>query len=426
MSATDVRPFPMQVIEPAPYIAAMTHITSYAEIDEVLRSKDFVQGSHQESKPFFGDCLLLVDGVDHFRRRRLEAPLFAKDNLFSYERQVLQPAIERCLDLCRADRDAEGRARGDLVLLTRRMLLQMTAQIAGIDGVDAEASTDRFGYFLDKLSEGVGVEWSTRDHCEVIREVLEIRHAFVEEFYAPSIHHREQLVARWRDGDLDRDGLPMDLATILMTAHDPGWDLELPLREMTLYLVAGTQTTTHALPHVVNHLTGWLLQQPADAALLQDQEFLQAAAYESLRMHLPSPSLLRIAATDVTLSTGRRVVAGERVALLFTPANRDPAAFGADAEVFDPHRVVQPPVKPWGLAFGGGIHTCIGRQLVTGLSRLVDDVDERSRTTDGIEVQILAALYAAGVEMDPERPPRYRAASHHDAFDSFPVRFRNL
>lgn len=36
-------------------------------------------------------------------------------------------------------------------------------------------------------------------------------------------------------------------------------------------------------------------------------------------------------------------------------------------------------MKPWGPAFGGGRHTCIGRQLVTGLSPTFDDLGEEEQ-----------------------------------------------
>ena len=57
---------------PPPHIVGLQHFTRYAEIDEILRSRSFRQGSHQESQPFFGRSLLTIDGdeqlhvsVDH-------------------------------------------------------------------------------------------------------------------------------------------------------------------------------------------------------------------------------------------------------------------------------------------------------------------------------------------------------------------------
>lgn len=417
---------PIRDIEPPPYIEGMTQLDTYDEVAEVLRSRSFRQGSHQESQPFFEGSLLVLDGPDHFHRRRLESVLFSKEALLYYEKTVLQPAIDRAMAEVAEQRDEDGYAVGDLVPLTRRMLLEMTAAITGMDGVDTPKSTALFGEYLGSLGEGVTVEWSTEDHDEVITRVLAVREEFVEDFYAPSVDRRRKLVERHRAGELPASELPRDLATLLLLENDPDWDPELPLRESTLYLVAGFQTTTHAVPHVVNHLLDWFERHPEDRARASEWEFLQAAANESLRLHLPAPSLLRIAEEDVTLSSGRQIAAGERVALLVTPANRDPAVFGDDAREYNPYREVQNPAKPWGHAFGGGIHACIGRQLVTGLSRNLEEVEDQEQTTAGISTQVLAELFRSGVQMHPQRSWRFRETSHHDAFDSYPVRFTHL
>ncbi len=79
-------------------------------------------------------------------------------------------------------------------------------------------------------------------------------------------------------------------------------------------------------------------------------------------------------------------------------------------------------MRPWGLTFGAGQHTCIGRTLVTGLVRETDN----ESGTNGIMTRILKAFYDAGVEMDPEDPPERLALSHHDSYQRFPVIFRGL
>ena len=71
--------------------------------------------------------------------------------------------------------------------------------------------------------------------------------------------------------------------------------------------------------------------------------FLRMAASESLRLHQPVPTLLRIALRDVTLSSGRKIAKDERVALFFVPANRETGVFGPDANEFNPYRVAPPP-----------------------------------------------------------------------------------
>lgn len=417
MSAPTVRD-----LQPAPYIAEMQQLTDHAECEEVLKSKDFVQGSHRESAPFFAGSLIMLDGEPHFERRRMESVLFTKQALEHYERQALDPHIEQVIAEAAANhRGDDGVVRGDLCLMLREMLARISATITGIDGVDEPAASERFRWFLEQLGTGVTVEWSTEDHDEVIARILDVRDQFVEEFFGPSVERRRRLLARRDAGEISEDDLPVDLVTLLLDNWDDDWDDELPLREATLYLVAATQTTTHTAPHVIRHLDEWFEDHPEDRERLEDPEFLKRAAHEALRLHLPAPALLRTATTDVTLSTGRRVAEGERVACMFTPANRDESVFGDDVRRFDMGRDTGS-AKPWGLAFGGGEHMCIGRSLVTGLAPRTDGEEG----TDGTIVRILRALLRAGVRVDPDDSPEYTEASHHDAYGRFPVIFTNL
>lgn len=408
-------------LEPPPYIQDFRHFTSFDDVNEILRSKDFVQGSHQESAPFFGNSLLTIDHDAHFERRKLEAPLFRKAALEHYEHRELIPMIEQVFGDARTGPVVDGVIRVDLCILLRMILARISAVTTGIDGVDTPERAEVFRDYVEHLSIGVGVEWSTEDHDEVIARILAIRDDFEREFFAASAARRRALVDDYRAGRIERDDLPVDLLTLLYTYWDDEWDDEFPLREAALYLVAATQTTTHALPHVVMHLHEWFQDHPQDRAKTADKEFLKRAAHESLRLHLPAPALLRIATTDVVLASGATIEAGERVACLVAPANRDPSVFGDTARVFNPYREI-PDMKPWGFAFGGGEHTCIGRTLVTGLSARTDN-DEG---TDGTLVNILSALYAAGAELDPEDPPSYTDISHHDAYSRFPVLLTNL
>ena len=53
----------------------------------------------------------------------------------------------------------------------------------------------------------------------------------------------------------------------------------------------------------------------------------------------PEPQAVR-RAEPLTLAGGRDVAAGDEVVIDLMAANRDPAAFGPDADAFDPHRAL--------------------------------------------------------------------------------------
>lgn len=397
------------------WFADLPKITGYAEIDEVLRSKDFVQGTHQEGREFLGGALLLIDGDEHFARRRLESPLFSRAALAYYEHHALEPVVGEAFEELRGRRGDDGAVRAELVELTRTMLYRIAAVTTGIDGVEGDERTAQFITMVNLLGDASTVQWSTRPHHEVIAEGVACREEFVRLFYGPSLARRQALV----DAGTPAAELPRDLLTTLLLTRDPSWDDGLLLREATLYLIAATRTTMHAVPDAVHHLHGWLAAHPEDSARLDDPAFLRAVAAEALRLHPPSPALVRTATVDVTLSTGRRVAAGERIALLFGPANRDRAVFGDDADEFDPHRrVADDRVKGWGLSFGGGEHLCIGRSLVTGTGAGAR-TDEQP--TEGTMTAILHALVRAGARPDPAAAPQRVTTSLYEAYATYPI-----
>lgn len=409
----------------AAFLERFPRVDTYAEIDEVLRSPDFVQGSHFESRPVFGGSLVVIDGPAHRERRRMLMGMFSHAALRRNEQEILAPAIRQAFDALAATRDTDGLVRVDLVALLRELTIVISAHVTGVDGAQEPARRMQLQALVSRLEAASGVEWSTRDHAEVMAEGVAARRALICDFLQPALDRRVALVRRIADGQLQESELPMDLLGLLARHGENGQDGEDAQiwRECALFLVAGTQTTSHALPHVVWHLAHWWKEHPDQRARATDTEFLRAAANESLRLHQPVPALLRIAARDVVLASSRRsFAAGERIALFFSSANREAGLFGDQADAFDPLRPFSRKPPPWGLTFGAGAHTCIGRALVTGLSHRYDDADP----TRGTIVGVLQALYQAGLELDAQRPPRRNTDSYHDAFASLPVVLRGL
>jgi cytochrome P450 len=116
---------------------------------------------------------------------------------------------------------------------------------------------------------------------------------------------------------------------------------------------AGTETTSGMLG---NSLV--LLQpEPAQRALLvAEPERMPAAVEELVRLESPIQYLARVATEDVTLH-GTRIPSGARVVLLFAAANRD------DRRWEDPDELDVTRPQQRNLAFGEGIHHCLGAPL---------------------------------------------------------------
>ncbi|MEU2790364.1 cytochrome P450 [Streptomyces sp. NPDC007100] len=120
-----------------------------------------------------------------------------------------------------------------------------------------------------------------------------------------------------------------------------------------LLLAAGLDTTTNMLALG----TFALLRNPDQlAALRADPALADRAVEELLRYLSVAKTFMRVALEDVELG-GQTIEAGTTVILSYHTANRDPERF-ADPHVLDIRR------KNGGhLAFGHGIHQCLGQQL---------------------------------------------------------------
>ncbi|MDT0566772.1 cytochrome P450 [Streptomyces sp. DSM 3412] len=136
----------------------------------------------------------------------------------------------------------------------------------------------------------------------------------------------------------------------------------------SLLLVAGHETTANMFPLAVVAL----LRHPAQLAALRAEPGLWPGAVEELLRHLTvaHSGLRRIATEDVEVA-GVRVRAGEGVLVALQAANRDPSAF-TDPDTLDVRRDAA-----GHLAFGHGLHQCIGQSLAraelqVGLPALFD------------------------------------------------------
>lgn len=126
-------------------------------------------------------------------------------------------------------------------------------------------------------------------------------------------------------------------------------------------LLAGHVTTTALLGNVVLALDRY----PAQAAALRaDRDLIPNAVEEALRYRSPFPRVARVTTSGTELG-GYAVPAGRLVIPWIAAANRDPARF-PDPDQFDVHRATTGHV-----AFGHGIHFCLGAPLARLEARIV-------------------------------------------------------
>ena len=162
-----------------------------------------------------------------------------------------------------------------------------------------------------------------------------------------------------------------DLLSALLHADEEQLDEEELISVVLLLLIAGHETTANLLG---NGMVA-LLDDPAAHCELRDDPTLDVAAVEELlRYDSPVQMTLRIA-TDAVPVADRVIEPGSAVVLCTGAANHD-ASVHPHPDRLDWHRT-----ENHHLAFGGGIHYCLGAQLARteariGLRMLLDRIPE--------------------------------------------------
>jgi len=153
-----------------------------------------------------------------------------------------------------------------------------------------------------------------------------------------------------------------DLITALVEAEIEGeslqdWEI---LGFCILLLIAGNETTTNLLSNLLNLLVDRpdLWQQ-----LRNDRSLVETVIEETLRYESPVQRLFRTATRDLEFS-GVKITKGDRITIFYGAANRDAAEF-PNPDEFRLDRDLRNHV-----AFGMGIHYCLGAPLARAEARI--------------------------------------------------------
>jgi len=132
-----------------------------------------------------------------------------------------------------------------------------------------------------------------------------------------------------------------------------GIDGNTMVMETGLVIAGGAETTrtviAHGLRTLADHPDVW-------ERLAADPAAVPLAVEELIRWVTPLNNMFRIATTDAHVA-GTAIAAGDRIALVYPAANRDPSVFDRPDD-FDVNRDPNPH-----LSFGHGTHFCLGANL---------------------------------------------------------------
>jgi len=351
-------------------------ITGYAEARAALadpRLSKHVPGWHPEPDSIFASLdlhMLNSDPPDHERLRKLVNKAFTARRV-----ERLRPRI---------------------TAIAAGLLDDMSAQRDRPE-VDLLASF-AFPLPITVICELLGVPAADRDDFRTWSATIVSDTSAPEVFQAHAtamLRYFTALLAAKRDEPRD------DVLSALIAARDEGDRLsENELLSMAfLLLVAGHETTVNL---IASGLLALLLNPAELARLRADPALIGGAVEELLRYVNPVNNATFRCATEPVEIGGVRISRGDPVLVALSGANRDPARFG------DPDRLDLGRDGAGHLAFGHGIHYCLGAPL--------------ARLEAEIAISGLLARFGSISLAVPAASLRWRPSTLIHGLESLPVR----
>jgi cytochrome P450 len=302
---------------------------------------------------------LQVDPPDHVKFRRLLDPLFSPKETAKLEPEVRR-LVNELIDGFEAAGECEFSGQFAIPLPCTVFLALLGLPLADLD---------LFLRFKNAIIRPVGADGD---------EARRIQRAAGQEIYAYFQSVVDARRAEPRD-DLISGFIAAEVDGARLTDNDI-------LDICYLFLLAGLDTVTASLTCAVAYLANHPDRRDAIAA---DVALVPAAVEELLRWESIVPAVPRVAMTDIEVS-GETIRAGESVMCMIGAANIDPGEF-PDADVVDLER---PGNRH--LAFGGGVHRCLGSHLARLEMRVA--LEELHRRLPGYTIKSgETPLYTMGI-----------------------------
>jgi cytochrome P450 len=278
------------------------------------------------------DTMLTADPPEHTRYRKLAMQAFTHkrvEQMGAYVGKVTNDLIDSFID--------NGRCEFKTAFANH---LPMTV-IADALGAP-RSDMDRFKRWSDAFVVQLGGVSDKPARLEAARRIVEFQRYFIERIEEKRARPTEDVISDLVHANLAEEGDPrhMDYSELLSILQQ--------------LLVAGNETTAHTLTAGLYYLT----KDPAlRARVMADPSLIPGFVEETLRLLSPTNNMWRVVTRDAKIGEFE-VRKGELLLLRYGSGNRDERRFPHPDE-FDPAR----PDARDHLAFGAGIHTCLGAQL---------------------------------------------------------------
>ncbi|GGW76874.1 cytochrome P450 [Streptomyces lucensis JCM 4490] len=318
--------------------------------------------------------MLSTYGADHTRLRKLVAPSFTHRRTEAMRPRVAALTAE-LLDAL-ADEAADGRAVDLRAGLAHPLPMRMICELLG---VPEELRPDAGQLIADLMDTS---DMSPERAASAQQRIGSVLGALIE-------------YRRARPGD--------DITTELIRVRDDDGgrlsDQEL-LHTLLLVVGAGFETTVNLIGNAVVAL----LTDPAQLAAVRSGTVgWDGVVDETLRVHPSIAALPLRFAVDELKVAGVAIPAGDAIITTYAAAGLDPAHYGPDAAVFDAARDAEDH-----LAFGIGVHRCIGAPLarleaLTALPALFSRFPGLRLAVDAGELRQVSSFIAHGWQEIPVR-----------------------
>ncbi|HYZ49189.1 MAG TPA: cytochrome P450 [Sphingomonas sp.] len=278
---------------------------------------------------------------------------------------------------------------------------------------------------LDDLPWGETFDWVDRVSIELTTQMLAILFDFpwedrrkltfwsdwagdIELFHNPETRQErlmhlyecasyfKQLWAEKVDKPLTPDLISMMVHSEAMSHMD---DHEF-LGNLILLIVGGNDTTRNSMSGVVYGLDKFPDER---SKLEQNPELIANAVQEIIRWQTPLAHMRRTATQDTELE-GQKIKAGDKLALWYISANRDETVFENPDKM-----IVDRPNARRHLAFGYGIHRCVGARLAElQIGILLEEMAKRRMRVEVVEEPVrVSACFVHGYRKMPVQISRY-------------------
>jgi cytochrome P450 len=284
----------------------------------------------------FGINMFTADPPEHTHLRHVVSRAFTPQSISALEPRI-HTIVDRLIDeaLPRGEFDLKGDLAGPLPVIV----------VAELLGVDPDRQED-FRRWCDTLTEAVSLSPMDHEKRARVRQVsVDFHDYLVEVVESRRQNPKDDLISKVVRAEEEDGVLTSDEVISLVR----------------LLLIAATETTTYL---ITNALLALLNHPELLKTVRENPSLIPNVIEETLRYDSPAQIMFREATRDVLLG-GTTVPKGSSVAALIGSANRDERKFG-DPDRFDIMRNAQ-----GHLAFGYGIHFCLGAPLARLEGRIV-------------------------------------------------------